>query len=318
MNRLSMRIAILPGLCLWILGAVSCASAESLFRRGLEAERGERNSEALEFYRAAVEADPDFVKASNNRALLLLKADQKAEALAEIERALQRQPRYAVGLVTRGNIREALGQNESALADYAAALEAAPELNEALFNRGNLLLKMRRPGEALTYLRQAHQALPDARDIAAARATAEKSAGDPAVALRIFRELQQQSPGSESLERHIAECLLALKEYQAARESFERLYARSGRSAYLFQAAVAAYAAQDLNNARSMLQQVIEKKPDEARAYYLLGMLDFKNNARASAIQNLQKYLELQQGDEETARRVQTLLQHLQGSQTAP
>ncbi len=309
------RIALLIAL---VAAAAGCASAETYFLRGVAEENRSNDAAAMEQYAQSIERDSSFVKAYNNRALILLRQNKAQEALAEINRAIQARDDYAIGFITRGNVYEALGQNDAALADYARAMELTPQMPEALFNRGNLLLKMRRSGEALAFLRQAHEALPDARDVSLARASAEKLAGDPATAMRIFRSLQQQEPGSELYARHIAETHMALKAYADAQSDYERLATRSGRVAYRYGAAVAAYSGGNLGAAAEHLKAVVEQKPEEARAHYLLALVHFKQERKAEAQASLENYMKHRREDDPDLARAEALLRFLKGETAGP
>lgn len=91
--------------------------AHRLFSQAVELQQDNRWTEALQYYRRSVEADPSFFEAHYNLGLAAYKAGQWPEALAQFERALAIDPtsflaRYNFGLAllaanyTRDAVRE--------------------------------------------------------------------------------------------------------------------------------------------------------------------------------------------------------------------
>ncbi|MDX2259575.1 MAG: tetratricopeptide repeat protein [Hyphomicrobiaceae bacterium] len=77
---------------------------------------------ALPDYDAAIDIDPDFAVARNNRAWAYYKSGRAAEGLPDAERALELNPTSPHTLDTRAHIRQALGDPDGALEDYLSAM----------------------------------------------------------------------------------------------------------------------------------------------------------------------------------------------------
>ena len=127
--------------------AANYAEAEKYYRRALDIRptaqawhglgfalgRQRRNDEAVDAYRAAVEANESFAPAVNALADALARQGSYEEAAAWYRRSLERQPNAPrsnmLGLVLRR-----LGRDDAAAAQYRATLELDPGNAEALRN----------------------------------------------------------------------------------------------------------------------------------------------------------------------------------------
>lgn len=128
------------------------AAADS-FTLGLSHHRAGRLAEAARHYGRALEADPHFVAALLNLAVLRMGEQAWDEAVALFERARARDPGNATILVNLGNLNQLRGDLTAAEAGYRAALAAKPDLAEAHVNLGALYFKQDKPEEAAAALR---------------------------------------------------------------------------------------------------------------------------------------------------------------------
>lgn len=92
--------------------------------------------DALRDYDAAIEFNPDFSIALNNRAWALYKSGRSGEGLRDVERALQLSPGSPHALDTRAHIRQEQGEIRSALADYELAMRFGGERMIRLYQCG--------------------------------------------------------------------------------------------------------------------------------------------------------------------------------------
>ncbi len=77
---------------------------------------------ALADYDKAIDLNPDFAVALNNRAWVYFKIGRGSEGVGDVERALQLAPGSPYALDTRAHIHQAAGDSEAALADYEGAM----------------------------------------------------------------------------------------------------------------------------------------------------------------------------------------------------
>src|SRR5262249_18229785 len=85
------------------------------FHRGLAYSRTGDHAKAIVDYTEAIQNDPFYVAAYNNRAWSTFSTGKAAEALPDVERALQLWPNYAAAIDTRAQILETLGRKDDAI-----------------------------------------------------------------------------------------------------------------------------------------------------------------------------------------------------------
>ena len=95
---------------------------------------GDRDGSLADFDRA-LEADPDYPEAYNNRGVARHGLGDLAGALADFDRALEVAPGYVEAYNNRGTVRHALGDYLGAVADFDRALEIDRRRAEAYSNR---------------------------------------------------------------------------------------------------------------------------------------------------------------------------------------
>jgi tetratricopeptide (TPR) repeat protein len=117
-------------------GATGSERALAYAMRALAYSLKGRYDLALPDYDAAIEAQPDFAIALNNRAWALYKSGQPAAGLDDVERALELSPHSPHALDTRAHIRQAGGEAELALADYELAMRFGGEHMVRLYQCG--------------------------------------------------------------------------------------------------------------------------------------------------------------------------------------
>ena len=97
--------------------------------------RGEYNL-AITNYTHAIELNPNFVDAYNNRGFVYNKIEDYDRAIADYTRAIELNPNYTLAYSNRGAAYWAIGDNKRAIADCTRAIELSPNYAEAYNNRG--------------------------------------------------------------------------------------------------------------------------------------------------------------------------------------
>src|SRR5215217_1614663 len=87
----------------------------------------ESNSDSIACYDRALETEPRFARANNNKGLSLYNLGDHNEAIACYDRALEIEPRFACAHYNKGIILSAIGDQNEAIACYDKALETEPQ-----------------------------------------------------------------------------------------------------------------------------------------------------------------------------------------------
>jgi tetratricopeptide (TPR) repeat protein len=146
-------------------------TAEQYFLMGSLLDDGtlERQEEAGQAYRRALEEDPDLVAALINLANIRYGRDELAEAQALYERAILLDPSYFEAHFNLGNIHHDHGSYHEAEACYREALSLNPEYADAHFYLAVTLEKMARSAEARPHWRAYQRLAPEGEWVELAR-----------------------------------------------------------------------------------------------------------------------------------------------------
>jgi Flp pilus assembly protein TadD len=99
----------------------------------------DRSSEAIGFYRRAIELDPDSAETHNNLGNALFASGEPAQALLSYQRAIELKPEFPQARNNLANVLKELGQLDEAIIAYRRAVELQPNVPEPLTNLGNAL-----------------------------------------------------------------------------------------------------------------------------------------------------------------------------------
>lgn len=91
---------------------------------------------AIEDYSRAIQLNPNFAPAYNNRGNARYTLGNKQGAMEDYNRAIQLDPNFANAYTGRGNIRDDLGDEREAIEDYNRAIQLDPNNANAYYNRG--------------------------------------------------------------------------------------------------------------------------------------------------------------------------------------
>lgn len=87
-------------------------------------------------YTRAIEIDPNFADAYNNRSVLYWGRGDADRTLADLDKAIELNPKQAVSLGNRGHIHRAKGDLDRALVEYTNAIAADPKYSAIYTARG--------------------------------------------------------------------------------------------------------------------------------------------------------------------------------------
>ncbi|MCD2174318.1 tetratricopeptide repeat protein [Rhizobium sp. C4] len=129
--------------------------ARALYHLGLKEKAEGRLERAIEFFDAALAAQPDFPEALCSGGYILQTTGHYDGALAFYGRAIELDPGYFDALFNRGCLFFALGQLDPAVADFSRAAAFQPKDAGAYSNLGAALHQSGRLAEAVDALRRA-------------------------------------------------------------------------------------------------------------------------------------------------------------------
>lgn len=166
---------------------------------------------ALEDFLAAVELSPPYPEVLTNLGQCYQLLDRVDEAAEAYTASLDLVPAQSLALTGRAQAREALGQPDAALADYSASLALDPAQPLVLSNRAVLHYEKGDVAKALDDLNQAITLSPQTADLYQNRAVALGDMGRRAEAAADLRTYLELSPGAED-RREVLEKLSELEE----------------------------------------------------------------------------------------------------------
>jgi len=135
--------------------------AETLLNYARLLQKLNRNEEAEEHYKKAIQINPKYSELYMNYANLLLKLDRLKEAEECYKRAIQiNPPKYSELHLEYANLLLKLDRLNEAEEHYKQAIQINPKSSKLYLNYANLLLKLDRINEAEKYYKQAIQIDP--------------------------------------------------------------------------------------------------------------------------------------------------------------
>ena len=126
---------------------VSSKAAIHLFKGKVQANKKAWN-EAIAEYNKAIELNPKFAYAYNDRGLAHFDKGQYDQALSDFTKAIQLNPRFAGAYINRGMAYDRKGQYDQAISDYDKVIEMTPKFAGAYNNRAVAHYLKRKYGKA--------------------------------------------------------------------------------------------------------------------------------------------------------------------------
>lgn len=112
-------------------------SAENYYKLGNYERINGNYEEALECYTKAIELDPEYEFAYNERGISYYYLGKLKESIEDYSKAIEINAEYARGYYNRGVSYQKLNEEKRAIEDYDKAIEINPEYASAYNNRGN-------------------------------------------------------------------------------------------------------------------------------------------------------------------------------------
>jgi len=279
--------------------------ALAAFKEGVDAQQGGDLDLAEKKFRQAAEFDPTLAEPHIALAVVAHQKGDYASAAAQTELALAINPSNEQALHLRYDSYRLLGDDEKA-AEAAEALRQTGSGSDAarrLFNEG---LDVYRGGDTETAVTKFQQAVgldPELVNGYVMLASISLSEGDPTEAGAMASKALEIEPNNTNALKIRYDAFLSLRDTAGARQALEALIQADPEWAGndLFNHAVELYNADEMASAASALRKVVELRPDDAKAHFLLGMAEYNLGEIESAKKNLTRFLELAPDDPDAA-----------------
>ena len=135
-------------------------NAQEFYNQAKSASQQGQTKEAMDYYRKAIELDPNYGQALTGLGAMLLMQKKLDEAQPLFEKALIIDPNHATALINLAMIDQTRGDKESALARLQKVISRNPEYVEAHLNLGSLFASMKQHEKAISHLSKAVQLSP--------------------------------------------------------------------------------------------------------------------------------------------------------------
>lgn len=153
-------------------------TAYTEFYIGLTSYQKGEYEDAIKHYDQAIDINPQFAEAYNNRGTTKDVLGRHEEAIADYDQAIRINPQYAQAYCNRGTAKLALGQYDEAIADYDQAIRINPRFAQAYYNRGNTKGMLGRYEEAIPDFNEAIRINPQFAEAYCNRGNANREIGE--------------------------------------------------------------------------------------------------------------------------------------------
>ena len=194
------------------------------FYIGLTSYQKGEYEDAIKHYDQAIDINPQFAEAYNNRGITKDRLGRHEEAITDYNEAIRINPQLAEAYYNRGTTKDLLGRHEEAIADYDQAIRINPQYAEAYYNRGNAKGELDRHEEAIADYDQAIRINPQYAQAYCNRGTAKNVLGGHKDAIVDYNEAIRINPkiAKAYCGRGIAN--IAIEEYEKARADLQRAF----------------------------------------------------------------------------------------------
>ncbi len=230
----------------------------------------------------------------SNKGVSFISLERNQEALACFEMALEINPRYAVAWDNKGNVLERLGRDQEAIACYDRALEINPENSIAWYNKGCALARRGKNKEAISCYDKALAINPRDTEILYNRGCAFARLGEDQKAITCFDKILEISSRDSAALNNKGNALGRLAKYQEAIACFDKtLEINPGEAAAWSNKGVALGMLGKNQEAIYHYKKALEINPKYADAWFNNGLALAKLGKAQEAISCFDKAIEI-------------------------
>lgn len=172
-------------------------TAEDYFYLGLTFEQRGDFKKAIEVYGQAIESDPQYADAYNNRAVAKRALDNLDGAIADYNQAIELNPQHAPAYNNRGIAKYHSGDYQGAITDFDQAINLNPHAAEVYNNRGMAKFNSSDLNEAVADFSQAIGLNPQYALAYYHRGLVRLDSGDATGAMEDFAKAKELDPSLE-------------------------------------------------------------------------------------------------------------------------
>ena len=273
---------------------------------------------ALSALNKAIDLEPDFVEAYNNRGAAKNLLGRHQDAIADYDITIRLKSDYAEAYSNRGTAKNLLGRHQDAIADYDKAIRLKPDYAGAYDGRGSTKYLLGRSQDAIANYDQAIRLEPD--DVHAyyhrgqANATLEKYNE----AFADYNKVIYMRPNYAEVYNHRGSLQVKLGHYRKAITDYTkaiqlissgktkldnnqensislilRRNTKFGKAEVYYNRGVAKLELGEFAEALVDLNKAIQLKPDYAEAYHNRGVVKIRFNQPNEALVDLNKAIQL-------------------------
>ena len=334
---------------------INYKTSEQWLQSGNKYFRQEEYAAAVQYYDRAINLNPGFAEAYNNRGIAKAKLGQYEAAITDYDKAINLNPRFAEAYLNRGSTKgnleqhEAavtdfdmginlnqedaiayhnrgvtkakLGQYEAAITDYDIAINLNQEDATAYYNRGSAKDKLGQYGVAITDYDKAINLNPRFAEAYNNRGSVKDKLGQYEVAITDYDKTISLNPEYAVAYYNRGITKVKLEQYEAAITDYDKaIDLNPGFAKAYLNRGVVKYKLEQYEAAVANFDMGINLDPEDAIAYYNRGLVKGLLQQYPAAIEDIRRAQTLaqEQGLTELLRLTQKKLNDLKPYDTDP
>jgi tetratricopeptide (TPR) repeat protein len=257
-------------------------------------ESGNKLDIAEREYRQALALDPDAAEPASGLMRLYMRRNQPKEALQVMQTQIDRSPHNGIARALKGELLESQGQTDAALAAYQDATAAAPAWGAGYERLAAAQIRAKHEDEAARTL-QRGLAATDSPALAGDLAALYEHQGHIDAAIAVYDGVLAKTPNSVFAMNNLAMLLVNDRTDAAsltrAQKLAEQLIGTSLANVVDTRGWIK-FKGGDYHGAEALLQQAVDKSPQDPLLRYHLAMAQLRSGESRIAQQNLESALQ--------------------------
>jgi len=253
-------------------GNIKDLTVAELFEKGYSFHTSGSYNDAIYAYGKAIELDPKYAMAYNNRGAVYDNIGNYSQAIKDFDKAIELSPNYAIAYYNRGGAYKSLGNYSQAIKDYDRAIDLNPKYVEAYYNRGNAYGSLGNYSQEIKDYDKAIELNPNDEEAYNNRGAAYRSLGNYSQAIKDYDRAIDLNPKYAGAYYNRGIAYGRLGNYNQAVKDCDKAIELNPKlaEAYINRGA-AYYSLDNYSQALKDFGRAIELNPKLAKAYYNRG-----------------------------------------------
>lgn len=261
----------------------------------------ERIGDAIDFFRQAIKAKPDYAEAYANLGLALGKDDQDEEAVAAFKTAILLAPEDARNHFFLGNIYQKIRRLEDAAQSYRCAVALQADYADALAALGFVLAEDEQSDEAIEVCEKILAINPSHVGAYIALGAAHRSKGDLEKAEKDYRNALDVDPDNRIVLANLARILNVREQPEEAIRICDRVLDIDGDDTLSIETKIGALVQlKRWDEALPLVERIVERQPGEENILIIRGQVLEEIGRLEDALDNYRRVLKLKEEGEST------------------